>query len=1270
MRKRARNFILMESDDDDDGEAVAATAPVSRHLTRRNVSSGEPNQSTFFDLKDSGLEEDLLQHPPGTRSFEAQTTYECSPMGTGIHAATASQPPAAALIGNKQVRDKPQSIAQQDDRSEAPHAITHSRGPSLPPDPKASTHFDSAPTWNALQLGSELSPEGDGEAAHETMYDGFGNPTMLVPQCKRQRLRIASPDYNPCEAAAVRSMHGGMGKYDGALEVAAEVEGVDATMAGNPQPRTVGGENEPDWILLPRAASFNRTREPSVSPRRDDSRAAGGMTHAAGGQTGDGDGGSHVSDDSGDIVPEWKELPRGGRIARPGLVAAVAAAAPDDAAMTGGSGGEGYALAAASSLGGANCGNGCVPADPDAMAAAAPILPHIGDSKCTERGCKQRQEEEEERVVQEQEDTASLWCSARQQSACMQRQMEQQVLEAPSRARCGRQSTEIVGPECLVAEGEEEVEEEAEGGVAGNSRDVRRGGGNNGGRDQRAAKRGGKVTISPGSSDDDDGTEMEKEEEDMGDDGSGGAIADDKSNAEEELDYVPRKRRGRRNASSPTVNTATKTAKPVRSSPPEQRTRSKRRSSLAAAAAVACMTLTGREQRIEDSDDEDDMPVKKRSCALKAAARRLTDTGKAEEDEEVSRGSGGGNGGQCKRSGRLCRTSMTAVGFERDEDMLQDALEDDDMGMGDSVPEPDVKQARARSAANVPSDAAAAGDDCNGAGGSRPLGRRPVKQRKALTLAELREKARQKLEGTFGTQVGASDGDETDEVEQSRSRRRHRLQHPGLQDDCDAELAAHVMFDADEAALEDETEPNGRGNLQRRAATEEEDDSFINDGEVEEDAISGDEVEEEEEPRTRSSGDCAAARASEVLRSPPVAAQLDIDQVENFKSWVTPMICDLLHLRLVAENECELEQERRNQKARTSRFENALCAARKRTMSYSWVHAVTKLGLNRALERYPILLIDDTPLSQFYGLTGTRAVQEEIAREMQMPGRSQPYLDGLNDDISRCDICHAHRTHRLHTLSLKGDPIDFNGDNDDGGTTGVTTPEDEGKRETREFLAGGMCCDRIVLYHALCHFKRWLLASIKKRLKHLLQNHLRRRGPDGMWPDGVRSEVMLQMLRNSDKYLTAMYCRCKELLDAEQKLYISQSSGRKEGRFMPGRQVAEVMSDVHQSIDGYESDISGIPEEDEEGEDSGVPNSDGDGIAADGSSDLRGNDGDDGEDGDVDEDGRGQAATHDARRIPESQLLQQRGVVFASARDEEDGSAQDASAPIATNRTF
>ncbi|GLI60333.1 hypothetical protein VaNZ11_002452, partial [Volvox africanus] len=1249
MRKRARHFIFLESDDDNDGEAVTAPAPASRHLTRRNGSSGELNQSTFCDPKDPGLEEDLLQHPPGIRSFE--TTYECSPMGTGIHAATASQPHAAALIGNTQIGDKPQVIAQQNDRAEVPHAVTHSHGPSLPSDPKALTHFDSAPTLTPLQLGSELSPELDGEAAHETVYDGFGNSTKLVPQCKRQRLalQIALPDYNACEAAVIRSMLGGIGKDDAALEVAAVVEGVDATVAGNPQPPTVGGENEPDWILLPRAA--RHTRESSVSPQRDGPRAAGGTTHAAGGQIGEGDG-SRGRDDSGDIVPRSKELPHGGRIARPGLVAAVTAAVPDAAAMPGGSGGEGYALAAASSLNGANSGNGCVAAAPDAMVAAAPIMPQISDSKGTGRGCKQGQEGEEERVVQEQEETASLWCSARQQSAYMQREMEQQVLGAPSWVRRGQQSTENVGPDCVVAEDEEEVEEEAEGGVAGDSR----GGGNNGGRDHWASEMGFKVTNILGSSDDDDRTERKKKEK-MGDDGSGGAIADDRSNGEEELDYIPRLRCGRRNPSSPTVNTATKTAKPGRSSPPAQRTRSKRRSSLTAAAAVAGKALTGKEQRLEDSDDEDDLPVKKRSCVLKAAARRLTSTDKAEEDEGGSCGSGGGSGGPCERSGRLCRASMATVGFKRDEDMLQEALEDDDMDMGVRVPEPDAKHARVRSAAYMPLDAAAVDGGCNGAGGSRPLSRRPVKQRKALTLAELRERARQKLEGTFGTQ-GASDGDDMDEVEQSRNRRRHRLQHPGLQDDFDAELAAHAMFDADEAALEDETEPKARDNSQRRAATEEEDDSFINDEEVEEDAISESEVgEEEEELRTRGSGGCAP----KVLRSPPVAAQLNIDQVENFKSWVTPMICDLLQLRLVAENEYELEQEQRNQEARRSRFENALCAARKRTMSYSWVHAVTKLGLNRALERYPILLVDDTPLSQFYGLAGTRAVQEEITRETQMSGRSQPYrirrclpddydLDGLTDDIPRCDICHAHRTHRLHTLSLKGDPVNINGDNDDGGNAGaLTTQEGEGKTETREFLAGGMCCDRIVLYHSLCHFKRWLLASLKKRLKHLLQNHLRRRGPDGLWPDEVRAEVMLQMLRNSDKYLTAMYCKCKELLDAEQKLYISQNSGRKEGRFMPGRLVAEVMSDVHQSIDGYESDISGIPEEDEEGEDSGVPKSGDDGIAGDGRSDLRGNYGDDGEGGAVDEDGSGQAAAHDARRIPESQMLQQRRTV--STRD-------------------
>ncbi|GIL91989.1 hypothetical protein Vretifemale_19665, partial [Volvox reticuliferus] len=1238
MRRCSRNFIFLDSDDEDGGEAVAATNPVPRHLTRRNESSGQPNHPRF-----SG-----------------------GPGGEG---------------------------RAEDERAEASraHKNTSSRGTSLPSGPKASAHLDSAPPWTALQLGSELSPEVVGEAADEGMHDGFGNSTMLVPQCKRQclALRTASPDYDVCETDVGQSVCEGIGTEKAALEVAAVVEGVDAIVAGDPQPRTGGGENELDQIQLPRAASCKRARETSVHPLREGSRAAVGTTLscAADGQSGEGNGGNCGNDDSDDVLPRWKEVMHGGRSARPAFPAAVAAAVPDGAAMPGGSGDGGYTLRArrgkafASSRDEASSGNGCVTVDADVMAAAAPMPPHISSGEGSRRECKQHQEEEGGQAVQEQEEAATPWCSTRQQAACMQREMEQQVLGVPSRVRRGLQVTESLGPKYATTDDEDKVEGKEEQRVVGDSRGVRRAGDNNGWRKHRAAKRGGQVTNRQGSKDE------EEVEEDMGDDDGSGAIGNDSSNGEEESDYIPRQRRSRRSAFPATANKATKTAKQIRNSPPTQQTRSKvkRRSSK---------TPPGKEQRLEDSDDEDELPVKKRACTFKAAAHRLTGTDKSGK-EEGSHGSGGGNYGHRKRGGRLCQASKAAAWPEPDDDMLQDALQDDYMDMEDRVLEPDLKPAKARLSAYMSPDAAAAGANRNGDGGSQPRRRRPVKQRKAITLTELRERARQKLDGTFGVEGGANDGDEVEEEEQLCGRRRQRLQHPGLQDDCDAELAAHAMFDADEAALEDEIEPRTGCNPHRRPAIEEDDDdSFINDGEIEVGEASSEEEEEveevDEEPRMRGSGGCAAVRSFVGLRSPPVAAQVYTDQVENFKSWVTPMICRLLQLRLVAEDEYELEQEQMNQQARASRFENALIAARKRTMSYSWVHAVTKLGLDRVLERYPILLIDDMAPGQFYGVAGTRAVQEEIARETQMPGRSQPYkirrcalddydLDGLDDeDVPRCDICHAHRTHRLHTLSLQGDPADVNGDSDDSGAAGpLKASEDEEKKgETREFLAGGMCCDRIVLYHALCHFKRWLLASLKKRLKDLLRNHLRRRAPDGMWPDEVRSEVMVQMLRNSDKYLTDMYGRCKELLDAEQKLYITQNSRGKEGRFMPGRLVAEVMSDVHQSIDGYESDISGIPEEDGEGEDSGDPNSGDDVISGGGGG---GDDGDDSDGGDTDGGdgdggGSGQVDRHDARRIPESQRRQQRRMVLEDG-DEEDGNIQDksgsgASAPISANRAF
>lgn len=53
----------------------------------------------------------------------------------------------------------------------------------------------------------------------------------------------------------------------------------------------------------------------------------------------------------------------------------------------------------------------------------------------------------------------------------------------------------------------------------------------------------------------------------------------------------------------------------------------------------------------------------------------------------------------------------------------------------------------------------------------------------------------------------------------------------------------------------------------------------------------------------------------------------------------------------------------------------------------------------------------------------------------------------------------------------------------------VEAAEAARKRRAREFLAGGMCGERVVLFHALCHFKRWLRAALKKRLKYLLRQH-------------------------------------------------------------------------------------------------------------------------------------------------------------------------------------
>ncbi|PNH07734.1 hypothetical protein TSOC_005763 [Tetrabaena socialis] len=415
-------------------------------------------------------------------------------------------------------------------------------------------------------------------------------------------------------------------------------------------------------------------------------------------------------------------------------------------------------------------------------------------------------------------------------------------------------------------------------------------------------------------------------------------------------------------------------------------------------------------------------------------------------------------------------------------------------------------------------------------------------------------------------------------------RRVRQLMHPGLlpggEAGADVEVAALLggggaVTRSHQAGVAAAGAARGGGNDGEGSPDEGEsdDDSFIDDGPLQEEEGSASDEEDVEaearrggKKRQRQPGEAAGAvGGGGVGLGPPVpiAGHIDPDPLNNFRTWLIGLLAELLGLRLGAEGDDpkEKEQLRLNRSA----------AARSSTVSFHWVTADNKLGLRRLLQRYPGMLIGGRPPWKHYGGRGGAA-----AREDALGGGEEEEEDSDTDEERRrCSIC-QRRDHWLHPLQLLGAPVD------------VGDRRDADAAPPPLLWAGSHCCDRVLLYHALCHLKERLRSALKKRLKHVLRWRLHAydsRPPGGeafMLPNSVREAAFKWVMDNDDKFLTAMWCRYKDLVDAATALSFTEN---KRKRVRPGYRVAKAIRKLHDSVDGAESDIEGVPQvEEEEGE--------------------------------------------------------------------------------------
>ncbi|KXZ55316.1 hypothetical protein GPECTOR_3g45 [Gonium pectorale] len=646
-----------------------------------------------------------------------------------------------------------------------------------------------------------------------------------------------------------------------------------------------------------------------------------------------------------------------------------------------------------------------------------------------------------------------------------------------------------------------------------------------------------------------------------------------------------------------------------------------------------------RGRALDESDEDEGDSSEDGNAAYVAGPSRAGRAAAAKGRSAVERAHGVGNAAAAagrQASGRLRRASVTPepLGCVAS---AEEELEDD---VGEGAAGAAGPAATPGSAKDIP---------------GRSGGLRPPKQRQRLTVEELKRRAQRKLESVFegdepaaglDAEGGTEDGDDDEEEDAlaadlaaaargggaygtgaatrargGRERRRQRLPtHPGLQGEGGQDFEEAYFLDDHESEGEDAgcgPEPNhgrvrgGRGGG-RREDEYDEDDSFIDDGEEEEQPPDERDWEEEQADEAEGGGappsPARAARCSAGaggMGSPPVAPRTNSDDLEQFRLWVTRMLCELLHMQLGDGDENELARQRMDEDNAIRRFTEDLKSAKYEVQSFHWVKAATELGLLSSLERFPVLRIDGMPAHEFYGEEGARAVRERALAE-------DDYNMGDDGEPMHCTICNSHRTHRIHNITLGGMPMDESGtrlqeageqeeeDEEDeeqeneepqgrrgrGRGRGVRQAAKRPKKPTRRFYAGGSCLDRVVLYHALCHFKRVLRSALKRRVKYVLERELRAYDawqPGDVLPDETRGAAMLHVLENQKKFLEAIFCRYKDLLSAATRKQLSENS-RKKDTFRPGAMVANIMWKLHWTEDGYEPDIRGVPTEGEDEE--------------------------------------------------------------------------------------